>query len=208
MVCPSLASIWLAPRLDRFLERHRDIDIELHCRRETVDLNESEFDCALRYCEAVPGDHVGNQFMTEDVFPVCAPKLLAEGEGFRTLDDLKNHDLLNDSLGEAGAVACNWSSWFSQVGLPQLPTGRLHGFSDSNILYEAACRGVGVALGRSVLVREYLRAGRLVRPFDITMRSNHAWHFLSTPSRLTNPSLTLFRNWLIEEAEATNSGLD
>ncbi|MBS9717266.1 LysR substrate-binding domain-containing protein [Pseudohalocynthiibacter aestuariivivens] len=195
IVCPSLASIWLAPRLDKFTEQHSDIDIELHCRRETVDLNETDFDCALRYCATVPDNHVGNVLMTEDIFPVCSPELAAEGLG--TLDDLKHHTLLHDILGETGVAACNWSSWFSEVGMPQLIPGRGHGFSDSNIMYEAACRGVGVALGRSVLVADYIRRGRLVRPFDVTMQSSYSWHFLSTPQKIAKRPLITFRDWLI-----------
>jgi LysR family glycine cleavage system transcriptional activator len=203
LVCPSLASIWLAPRLDSFLRQHSDIDIELHCRREVVDLNETDFDCALRYCEAVPNDHVGNAFMPEDVFPVCSPGLAAGERGLKTLEDLVHHTLLNDALGDAGAIACNWSSWFSEVGLPQFTTGRGHGFSDSNIMYEAACRGIGVALGRSVLVDEHIRSGRLVRPFDVTMRSNYSWHFLSTSQKLTKRSLSTFRDWLVDQTGAS-----
>ncbi|MCG8492804.1 MAG: LysR substrate-binding domain-containing protein [Sneathiellales bacterium] len=197
LVCPSLASIWLAPRLDRFLTTHPEIDIELHCHRKTIDLNETDFDCALRYCPVVPENHVGNILMSEEIFPVCAPSLL-EGGGLESLDDLRNHKLLNDTLGEAGVPACNWSSWFSEIGMPQLTTPEGYGFSDSNIMYEAACRGIGVALGRSVLVEDYLKQGRLVRPLDVSRRSSYFWHFLSTSAKQSRGPLMAFRGWLTD----------
>ena len=204
IVCPSLASIWLAPRLDKFLEIHPDIDIELHCRRETLDLNETEFDCALRYCPVVPDNHVGSILMYEDVFPVCSPALAERSPGLASLDDLRQHTLLNDILGETGVASCDWSSWFSEVGMPQLTSSRGHGFSDSNIMYEAACRGIGVALGRSVLVSEYIHQGRLVRPIEISRRSNHSWHFLTTSAKQGKGPLEIFRDWLIKVAAAEN----
>lgn len=200
IVCPSLASLWLAPRLDRFLEQHTDIDIELHCRREAVDLNEADFDCALRYCAVVPDNHVGNVLMSEDVFPVCSPALAAREPTLKTMDDLKHHTLLNDTLGETGVVSCNWSSWFSEIGMPQLTPSRGHGFSDSNIMYEAACRGIGIALGRSVLVSEHIRQGRLIRPFEVTRRSTYSWHFLTITKNLTKSPLSTFREWLVQQA--------
>ncbi len=202
IVCPSLASIWLAPRLDRFLEEHANIDIELHCRRETVDLNDTDFDCALRYCATVPDNHVGEILMSEDVFPVCAPTLVGRGAPLETLDDLKLHTLLNDALGETGVASCDWSSWFSEIGMPHLAPSRGHGFSDSNIMYEAACRGIGIALGRSVLVSDYIHQGRLIRPFDVAMRSTYSWHFLTTARDRSKPAVSTFRDWLLQQAES------
>ncbi|MEP3245571.1 MAG: LysR substrate-binding domain-containing protein [Sneathiella sp.] len=203
IICPSLASIWLAPQLNRFLEKHSDIEIELHCRRDVIDLTETDFDCALRYCDRIPDQHVGNSVMAEDIFPVCSPTLAAGKIPLETLDDLKHHTLLNDTLGETGVAACNWSSWFSEIGMPQLTSPHGHGFSDSNIMYEAACSGLGVALGRSVLVNELIRQGRLVRPFDITRHSTYSWHFLSTPAKMRKEALTVFQNWVMETSNET-----
>jgi len=203
LLCPSLASTWLAPRMANFFEKNVEIDIDLHCRRETVDLNETDFDCALRYCAGVPENHVGVSLMNESVFPVCSPALMEQGQ-IKSLEDLKDQRLLNDVLGETGVTACNWSNWFSEIGMPQLVAGRGCGFSDSNIMYEAACRGVGVALGRSVLVDDLLQSKRLVRPFDITRRSNYAWHFLTTSHKQDKAPLVAFKEWLVSEADISN----
>ncbi|WP_053005803.1 LysR substrate-binding domain-containing protein [Kiloniella spongiae] len=203
VICPSLASIWFAPRLRNFVESHPEIDVELHCRREIVDLNEADFDCSLRYCASVPENHVGDILMTEDVFPVCAPSLAKGNIPLNSLDDLRHHTLLNDVLGESGVVSCDWASWFSEVGMPQLIRPKGHGFSDSNVMYEAACEGVGVALGRSILVAELIKQGRLVRPLDVSRRSSHSWYFLSTTTKLDRKILGTFRDWLMEVTHLT-----
>jgi LysR family glycine cleavage system transcriptional activator len=192
-ICPSLASTWLVPRLSAFLDLHPQISVELHSQRETVDLTRSSFDCALRYCREVPRGHVGQVLMAEDIFPVCAPSL----SPITSLNDLRDHRLLHDALGELGVSSCSWSTWLSEVGVPELARSEGAAFSDSNILYEAACLGMGVALGRSVLVANQLASGRLIRPFDISMRSTHSWYFISTADKLITPSLTAFRDWLL-----------
>ncbi len=203
LICPSLASTWLAPRLAGFAALHPEIDVTLHSRSETVDLTESDFGCAIRYCDGLPDRHAGDLLLQESVFPVCAPSLLEREPRLQSVKDLQEHVLLHDVLGDAGVPACNWSSWFSEIGLPHLRTARGHGFSDSNIMYEVACHGAGVALGRSVLVEQHLGQGRLVKPFDVARRSSHAWYFISTPAKLAQPSIARFRRWLLYEAEAT-----
>ena len=203
LICPSLASTWLTPRLADFAALHPQIDVILHSRTETVDLTESDFGCAIRYCDGVPDRHVGDLLLQESVFPVCAPSLLEREPKLQSVNDLQDHVLLHDVLGDAGVTACNWSSWFSEIGLHHLRTARGHGFSDSNIMYEAACHGAGVALGRSVLVEQHLAQGRLVKPFDVARRSSHAWYFISTPAKLAQSPIAQFRKWLLDEAEAT-----
>ncbi|WP_170378794.1 LysR substrate-binding domain-containing protein [Ruegeria atlantica] len=200
LVCPSFASLWLVPRLQGFTSMYSGLSIQIHCMKETIDLNGTEFDCALRYCQGVPDGHRGICLTGEEVFPVCSEAYLSAHQPLTSFEDLMNQVLLHDTLGDSGVNACSWSSWFSEVGFPGMVPSDRHEFSDSNIMYEAACNGLGVALGRSVLVDDYLNSGKLIRPIAFSIRSTLAWYAVRPQSGTRNEALDLFLNWLSAEA--------
>jgi LysR family glycine cleavage system transcriptional activator len=58
----------------------------------------------------------------------------------------------------------------------------------------------GVVLGRSALVADELAAGRLVRPFDLSLPAGFAYYLVYPPRALQRPSVKAFRDWLMAEA--------
>src|SRR3546814_7946300 len=58
----------------------------------------------------------------------------------------------------------NWERWLAAAGVAGTRS-RGPTLSHGSLTIEAALRGEGVALGRSVLVAEDVAAGRLVEPF-------------------------------------------
>ena len=65
----------------------------------------------------------------------------------------------------------------------------------------AAVDGHGVAVGRSALLGDDLRAGRLVRPFSVARKGNYAYYLVSPEAIADRPRVAAFRNWLLEVAE-------
>ncbi len=61
--------------------------------------------------------------------------------------------------------------------------------------------GQGVALGRGALVTQDLAAGRLVRPFAISLPAEYAYYIVYRQAAARQPSLVAFRDWLLAEAE-------
>jgi LysR family glycine cleavage system transcriptional activator len=92
--------------------------------------------------------------------------------------------------------------WFAAAGLTGLDTARGPGFDDSGLLIQAAIEGLGVALGRSVLVKGDLDAGRLVRPFDVALAAEFAYYLVYPPDLETAPKIETFRTWLLATAGA------
>ena len=72
------ASLWLIPRLQRFTGLHPDIDVRISATTDTLNLERSLIDLAIRYCapEAAPDGAV--RLFGEEMIPVCAPALLRE----------------------------------------------------------------------------------------------------------------------------------
>jgi LysR family transcriptional regulator, glycine cleavage system transcriptional activator len=66
---------------------------------------------------------------------------------------------------------------------------------------QAAIDGHGVALARSIMARDDVAAGRLVRLFaDVKFASLLAYYVVYRPECATLPKLVAFRDWLVGEA--------
>jgi LysR family glycine cleavage system transcriptional activator len=91
----------------------------------------------------------------------------------------------------------SWAAWFHAAGISAgEPTGGPE-YSDSSLLVEAAAAGEGVALARSLSVADALRAGTLVRPFDLALAENDAYYFV-TPTGPRLAALDTLEAWLAE----------
>lgn len=189
---PSFAARWITPRIGSFIEKHPEIDLELHSTNSLIDFARDDIDVAIRFGGGVyPGLHT-EPLLEEVFFPVCAPTLNG-GRLPGSPAELMEFPLLrsDDKL---------WSTWFAEAGLPAFAEPR-HGvlFHDSSNLLQAAVDGQGIALTRRSLAMSDLLAGRLVRPFDIDGPSPWHYYFVCPPALLDTPRLQAFRAWIYEE---------
>lgn len=193
-VLPSFASRWLLPRLPAFAERHPDIDLDLRPSRELIDLDRAGIDLAIRYGRGRwPGTETC-RLLDEQLFPVCAPAL-ARAHRPRTLDDVLAMPLIHDQ-------DFPWSRLLEHHAVPT--PKRLAGIrvDDSGIAMQAAERGQGVLLARSVLVADALAEGRLKRVLRVSVPSDYAYHIAWSRQRALSPAADAFRRWLLEVAKS------
>ena len=198
-VLPSFAARWLVPRLPRFSARHPEIDLRIATDDRTVDFNRENVDVALRYGR---GDYLGLQadhFLSEEVFPVCSPALLRKKHPLREPADLKYHTLLHDDL------PTTWAMWLKVAGAAEVDPTRGPRFTDSSMVIQAAVGGQGVALGRSALAADDLAAGRLVRPFPLSLPADSAYYIVYPPHTANRPKIAAFRAWLLAESASLGS---
>jgi LysR family glycine cleavage system transcriptional activator len=132
--------------------------------------------------------------MTEDHFPVCSPKLLKGRHPLRIPADLARHTLLHD------VFTVDWAIWLRNAEINSIDPHRGPTFLSSDHAIQAPVRGEGVVLGRSALVADDLAAGRLVRPFELSLPAGFAYYLVYPPKALQRPSVKSFRDWLIAEA--------
>ena len=90
------------------------------------------------------------------------------------------------------------------AGLPEDTWRRNVNFKIERAAYavEAAVQGEGVLLGRSALVSADLAAGRLVRPFDLALKSRWNYYVVYPDGALRQKKVKAFRDWLFEELAA------
>jgi LysR family glycine cleavage system transcriptional activator len=131
--------------------------------------------------------------MTEDHFPVCSPKLLKGRHRLRTPADLARHTLLHD------VFTVDWAIWLRSAGIDTIDPQRGPTFLSSDHAIQAAVRGEGVVLGRSALVADDLAAGRLVRPFALSLPASFAWYVVYPPRAMRRPGVKAFRDWLVAQ---------
>ena len=92
--------------------------------------------------------------------------------------------------------------WLMAVGEAGIDWTRGLGYEHSNLVLQAAEQGDGVAIARSVLAADALAAGRLVKPFDVSLPAAYAYHLVCPPDHLKRPKVQAFREWLLAEARA------
>lgn len=195
---PSFAALWFVPRLGSFRERCPQVDLRISATPKLADFERDDVDAAIR-CGLghYPGHHVEHLF-TEELFPVCSPALLNGRAPLREPADLARHTLLHDELRQ------EWPLWLKAAGIEGVDTSRGPSFSLWDLAFQAAVGGQGVALGRSALVAEYLRSGKLVRPIEISSPCEFGYYFLCLPERAAEPKIAAFRSWLRDEVGSTS----
>jgi LysR family glycine cleavage system transcriptional activator len=186
---PSFAARWLMPRLGRFMERHPAIAVNIHTSITLVDFRRDDVDLAIRFGSGHWPDLETHKFMDEEFFPVASPRF--------NRGRLPKHP---SELGKFQLMRSNdepWTPWFRAAGV-RLKEPHSLAFTDSNLLLQAAADGRGIALARSGIAAADLRAGKLVRLFDVAVPANGA-SYLVWPKGKLSPNAIVFRDWLLAE---------
>lgn len=205
---PGFAVKWLFPRLIKLDEAYPEIEPSITTSAHLADFDSGEADVALRYgTGSYPGLYVEKLF-EEEMFPVCHPRFLGAEAGAKRLTaiaDLTQHTLLHDEIWPLRETRTGWRAWLESAGHADLPVGRGRQFTQSNISIQAAIEGFGVAMGRSPLVVDDLRDGRLVCPFGPSVKTGYSYYFVCPRASLQYDTIKAFRDWLMREAEATQA---
>ena len=204
-VSPSLAANWLVPRLDRFLESVPGADVRIDVSSEPLDFDREDIDVAIRFGDGNYPGLVVEKLFHDTLFPVCSPELLKGGKKLREPKDLLQFTLIHLDWEAQGAVWPNWRMWMLAAGVKDFNDTRGLHFSQTSLALQAAIDGNGVALGDSTLVGDDLASGRLVKPFELSLRSpaQFAYHLITRRDTAERPMTKAFRNWIIAEAAAS-----
>ncbi len=198
----SFASKWLTPRLHRLMSRYPDYDVHLQVTDAHVDFSEGPVDVALRYGIGYYPMAAAERIMNETVSPVCSPDYRERMGGIRTPADLARCQLIHEI-----GMTTTWERWFAVMAL-HYPGDRGPGFSHGSMSIEAAIRGEGVALGRSVLVAHDLAEGRLVSLFPRhKLEVEWGYDLLYRMGNQNHPKVRAFRNWIADEVREFISSL-
>ncbi|QGZ58650.1 transcriptional regulator GcvA [Paraburkholderia acidiphila] len=199
-VSPAFAAKWLLPRIDRFQTAWPDTDVRLDTSLKLLDFIAQGVDIGVRYGAGAWPGLVAEKLMDEEIFPVCSPAVRRAGK-WRVPRDLTRAPLIHDLSVDSHAGFASWQAWFASVGVTLAPVSRGMKINNSAAVLQAAIEGHGVALARSVMARDDLAAGRLVRLFpEVALTSALAYYVVYRPECASLPRLVAFRDWLKDEA--------
>jgi DNA-binding transcriptional LysR family regulator len=91
-----------------------------------------------------------------------------------------------------------WSQFARQASLNSLNVERGLVFDTAVLAVQYALSGEGIALVDTYLFGDYVRTGRLVRPFDDSLDDGFGYYLTTHPEALSDTAIALFRSWLIE----------
>ncbi|MCZ0734368.1 transcriptional regulator GcvA [Phreatobacter sp. AB_2022a] len=199
---PSLAASWLIPRLGRFKARHPALDVRVSVSHGLTDFAREDVDVAIRLGGGVYPGLRSDLLMRESFFPVCSAALVNDPvRPLREPADLAHHTLIQEPQ-EGMPDHITWPRWLERVGVKGVDGSRGPQFSHTFLSLQAAASGQGVALATSVLIGDYLDAGRLVRPFPHEVPGPYQYYVVCPEAAAERTAIVAFRDWLMEEAAA------
>lgn len=204
---PAFAAKWLLPRIDRFQNQWPDIDLRLETSPRMLDFVAQGIDIGIRYGAGAWPGLVAEKLMDEQVFPVCAPRLLEQYDTPKSPGDLVHLTLIHDLSLDSQSGFASWDDWFQHVGLGEVATSRGLRINNSAGVLQAAVSGHGVALARSSLVSEDLASGRLLRLCpEVEMNSQLTYFVVYLANSVDHLKIRAFRDWIMAEASGMESG--
>ena len=199
-VSPAFAAKWLLPRIERFQAAWPETDLRLDTSLKPVDFVAQRIDVGVRYGRGQWPGLAAEKLMDEEVYPVCAPALLATAT-LQAPGDLRGQVLIHDQSVDTSTGFASWQAWLRHAGVQGVLTDRGLRINNSAAVLQAAIDGQGVALARSVMAHDDLAAGRLVRLFpQVRLESALAYYVVYRPECIAQPKVAAFRDWLLREA--------
>ena len=197
---PSFVSKWLIPRLARFKALHPHIDVRIDTSHRLVDFKHEDIDVGIRFGNGVYPELDTVFLFSFDLIPVCSPELMSQGNGLKKISDLKNFTLLHSNYDELDSGLPDWAMWLKVVDAEDVDSNHGIYFNQSDLLFQAAMDGQGVALVASVMADPEIAAGNLIQPFTARLPVKMSYHLVTSPHKARIAKVAAFREWLLAES--------
>ncbi|MBB1598307.1 LysR substrate-binding domain-containing protein [Achromobacter sp. UMC46] len=193
---PTIAMMWLIPRLPDFQRAHPDVQVHLYAAGGPVDFAAQGVDVALRrndfeWDAALHAERVCEEWTG----PVCRP-----GLGGASGEAAWQGAAALGSATRPGA----WRQW-AQASGKKAPRRTGPVYEHFYLSLQAAAAGLGAAIGSALMVQDALRDRRLQAPCGF-IRDGSAYFLLSPRPFRDDPRAAAFLAWLRQQAEASLPG--
>lgn len=211
-VLPTIASVWLMPRLHHFTSQHPEIELRVVSSIEPADLLAHEADVAIRVGR-LPGRHYernqprielsmltrwdgvhADELFPDRLVPVCSQGLI--GETGITPADLTRWPLIHTSTRRHA-----WPDWLKAHGVrAAVEIEQTLQFGHFFMSLDAARQGRGIALVPDIILAHEEGMRGLAVPLASELDSAGEYYLLIHESRFDDPRVQRFRNWALKEA--------
>ncbi len=197
---PSIASLWLMPRLRGFALANPGITLNLSAALEPSDFTLGQADVDIRYGIPQWGDLVVEPLFEERILPLASPAFIREHR-LKRIEQLFEVPLIQSNVS-----VVQWSDWLSTFSGQRSPERFGLRFDRAQMSLDAATQGLGVALESSVNAGPHLAARRLKPVFGMDKAIRVKAHFVVYPAKhARRPTVEAFVSWVHREAARTKS---
>lgn len=194
----AFAVLWLAPRLQSFLEAHPNIEVRLLADIWSNAQGADQSAIDIRFGDGHWEGFDAELIQKEASIPLCSPGWLERAGSYEALVTFARQHPIH-------IMGCEdlWTRWFRSVDIQEDGIRKGLQVDTSLTALELASAGSGFALVLRSLAQSYIDSGRLVSPFAGELPIEQA-HYLLQPKtgKRPSPEVLIFRQWLLETARS------
>lgn len=192
----AIGTLELGDWLPAFQKRYPDLQLELSCGDQFVDLVAEGFDVALRISEPLSDTSLVARTLTvSDVILVASPAYLAQHGLPRTPSQLARHELLRFSGANAAA---QWVLTPGRGAPVQVDLNGRLALDAITALYAATLTGAGIAAFTRHTVQTDLARGQLVQVLPACTAGVRHYYALYPQTRHVAPKVRAFVDHMVE----------
>lgn len=192
---PSIAILWLMPRLRAFSEAFPDIALNLSAAHTRSDFALGQADIDIRYGVPQWDDLIVEPLFEERIVPLASPAFIKEHR-LKRIEQLTEVPLIQSNVS-----VVQWSDWFAAFSNQRAPDRFPVRFDRAQMSLDAATQGLGVALESTTIGGLHLSEGKLRPVFSLDKAIRVKAHFAVYPLRhAKRPAVEAFLSWLHGEA--------
>lgn len=179
-----------------FSRQHPEIAFQISAyHHRPFGFSPSDIDVAIHYGEPSWPGGLLDRLMGEEIVPICSAAY-AEAVDIRTADDLAKAILLQQTTRPDA-----WTDLLSACQCINVNALRGPRFELYAMIIEAAIAGLGIGAIPRFLVEEHLASGRLIIPFNGSVRSRYSYYLAYPETKRYLPEVQAFRRWILREAQ-------
>jgi len=193
---PTFAAHLAVPILRDFRAAAAEVEIDL-VSPYGVGPPPGDVDVAVVYSKPTVTDLVKDLLWPVRLSVLCHPNIAARCEGLSLAEFIESNELVHVRLSDLPRHHL-WSQFVRQAGLHSLNIERGLVFDTALLAVQYALSGEGIALIDTYMFGDYIRTGRLVKPFEDILDDGYGYYLITHPEALSDTAVALFRSWLIE----------
>lgn len=208
---PDFADLWLQQRLPGFAAAHPNIRFNVN-GEGTAPMRVGRIDCEITFGPAKSiqrDERKVDKLFRDFVLPISSPEMDARAASRPERERLEGYALFHVDFFKDDPQVSKWPQWVATERHKRTAPERGIRFTRIAQALETVADGAGFALCGIALARERLEAGEVSLPFPVTTGrwTSHAFHVRIRTDALLRPQIRRFRQWLLEEAKATERWL-
>jgi len=193
---PTFAAHLAVPILRDFRRAAAEVEIDL-VSPYGVGPPLNEVDVAVVYSKPTVTDLVKDLLWPVRLSILCHPNIVERHKGKSLAEFIDANELIHVRLTDIPRHHL-WSQFARQAGLYSANVERGVVFDTALLAVQYALSGEGIALIDTYLFGDYIRTGRLIKPFDNTLDDGYGYYLITHPEGLSDTAIALFRSWLIQ----------